>query len=184
MNLRNNTFTTRASQQDGTLYGNSRTPIAANDFLDEFLEPRRGIRCHMDRFEKLLQIARDQFSAFRVRRRAGVLKPATSFRWMLAYGQQKAAEVAEVSAVEMKSLHGGASDLGEADDFEEIFRPLEVRLPAILPGVKQPHIVTRERIGGAEAVGFVCVATRAGLGEIPCLRSAATPGWNDVLDAE
>lgn len=184
MNLRNNTFTTRASQQDGTLYGNSRTPIAANDFLDEFLEPRRGIRCHMDRFEKLLQIARDQFSAFRVRRRAGVLKPATSFRWMLAYGRPKAAEVAEVSAVEMKSLHGGASDLGEADDFEEIFRPLEVRLPAILPGVKQPHIVTRERIGGAEAVGFVCVATRAGLGEIPCLRSAATPGWNDVLDAE
>jgi hypothetical protein len=80
---------------------------------------------------------------------------------MLACGQQEAAEVADVPAIELKSFHGGSADLGEADDFKKIIRPLEMRLPAILPGVKQPHIVTRERVGGAEAVGFVCVTPGA-----------------------
>ena len=68
---------------------------------------------------------------------------------MLACGKQKAAEVADVPAIELKSIRCGAADLGEADDFEEIFRPLEMHLPTVLPWVKQPHIFTRERIGGA-----------------------------------
>lgn len=86
---------------------------------------------------------------------------------MLACGQQKAAEVADVPPIELKYVHSGAADLGEADDFEEVLRPFEMRLPAVLPGVKQAHIVTCERIGGAEAVGFVRITACAGEGEIP-----------------
>lgn len=55
-------------------------------------------------------------------------------------------------SIQLQGIHGRPPNFGETDDFEKILRPLKVIVPCITSGVKQPHLLTCQRIYDGEAV--------------------------------